>query len=116
MAVLAIILHIPGACKANTPWREQVNPLDPSGTVFFISGIVYLLPALQWGGTTYAWKAARFRSADIRLHSHPSLEERNSYSPTSHNQKPHHSRWHMVTRGIFDDGHGLLRSDLVSSN
>lgn len=59
MAVSAFILHIPGACKANTPWREQVNQLDPSGTVFFISGIVYLLLALQWGGTTYAWKDAR---------------------------------------------------------
>ena len=59
MAVLAIILHIPGASKANTPWREQVNQLDPIGTVFFISGIVCLLLALQWGGTTYAWKDAR---------------------------------------------------------
>ena len=59
MAVLTIILHIPGASKANTPWREQVNQLDPIGTVFFISGIVCLLLALQWGGTTYAWKDAR---------------------------------------------------------
>ena len=59
-----------------------------------------------------------FRPADIRLHSHPSLEERDSYSSTSHPQKPQHSCWHVVTFqcGIFDDGHGLLRSYLVSSN
>ena len=59
MVILALILHIPGATNANTPWREQVNQLDPVGTLFFISGTVCLLLALQWGGSTYAWKDAR---------------------------------------------------------
>ena len=31
--------------------------LDPLGTVVFLPGIVCLLLALQWGGTTYAWNS-----------------------------------------------------------
>lgn len=57
--VLILILHIPKAKKADTPWRQQVLQLDPIGTVFFISGIVCILLALQWGGSTYAWGNGR---------------------------------------------------------
>ena len=57
--VLMLILHIPAARKAGTPWRMQVEQLDPIGTVLFISGIVCLLLALQWGGSTYAWGNGR---------------------------------------------------------
>ena len=57
--VLMLILHIPAAKKAGTPWRQQVEQLDPIGTVLFISGIVCLLLALQWGGSTYAWGNGR---------------------------------------------------------
>lgn len=57
--VLMLILHVPKAKKAGTPWRQQVSQLDPIGTVFFISGIVCLLLALQWGGSTYAWGNGR---------------------------------------------------------
>ena len=59
MVVLFLILQIPGARNVNTPWRQQINQLDPIGTVFFISGIVCLLLALQWGGSTYPWKDGR---------------------------------------------------------
>ncbi len=59
MVILVFILQIPGARNANTPWREQVNQLDPIGTVFFISSIICLLLALQWGGSTYPWKDGR---------------------------------------------------------
>lgn len=59
MVILFFILQIPGARNANTPWREQVSQLDPIGTVFFISSIVCLLLALQWGGSTYPWKDGR---------------------------------------------------------
>ena len=31
--------------------------LDPFGTVVFLPGIICLLLALQWGGTTYAWNS-----------------------------------------------------------
>lgn len=59
MVVLFLILKIPGATKANTPWRQQVKQLDPIGTIFLISGIVCLLLALQWGGSTYSWNDGR---------------------------------------------------------
>ena len=59
VAVLILILHIPEAKKAGTPLRQQVAQLDPIGTVSFVSGIVCLLLALQWGGSTYAWGNGR---------------------------------------------------------
>lgn len=59
VAILVLILHIPGAKKAGTPWRQQVAQLDPIGTISFVSGIVCLLLALQWGGSTYAWGNGR---------------------------------------------------------
>ncbi len=33
--------------------------LDPYGTTVFLPGIICLLLALQWGGTTYAWNSWR---------------------------------------------------------
>ena len=33
--------------------------LDPIGTILFVPGIICLLLALQWGGTTFAWSDAR---------------------------------------------------------
>lgn len=57
--VLILILHVPKAKKAGTPWRQQVLQLDPIGTAFFVSSIVCLLLALQWGGSTYAWGNGR---------------------------------------------------------
>ena len=57
--ILIFILHAPKAKKSGTPWKQQIAQLDPIGTVFFISGIVCLLLALQWGGSTYAWGNGR---------------------------------------------------------
>ena len=57
--ILALVLHTPKPKQAGTPWRQQILQLDPIGTVFFISGIVCLLLALQWGGSTYAWDDGR---------------------------------------------------------
>lgn len=45
--------------KQVTTFREQLSMLDLEGAVFFIPGIISLLLALQWGGTTYPWKSAR---------------------------------------------------------
>ncbi|KAH8895438.1 major facilitator superfamily protein, partial [Thozetella sp. PMI_491] len=39
--------------------REKFEQLDPIGTLCFLPGIVCLLLALQWGGSTYAWSDAR---------------------------------------------------------
>ncbi|KAL6716123.1 hypothetical protein ACLMJK_005689 [Lecanora helva] len=59
MVILLFILENPKASKGSTPWRQQVKQLDPIGTVFFIAGMVCVLLALQWGGTTYSWSSAR---------------------------------------------------------
>ena len=53
---LIFILHAPKAKKSGTSWKQQMVPI---GTVFFVSGIVCLLLALKWGGSTYAWRNGR---------------------------------------------------------
>ncbi|TLS21016.1 uncharacterized protein PpBr36_10748 [Pyricularia pennisetigena] len=40
-------------------FREKLGKLDMVGIVLFISSIVCLLLALQWGGTTYSWSDSR---------------------------------------------------------
>lgn len=102
--------------RAGQPTRSKRHRVLHLGYCVPSTGATMGRDNLRLERCTHHRPLGTFRSADIRLHSHPSLEERNSYSPTSHHQKPQHSRRHMVTRGIFDDGHGLLRSDLVSSN
>lgn len=37
----------------------HVKRLDPIGMLFFLPAIVSLLLALQWGGSTYAWRDSR---------------------------------------------------------
>ena len=59
IAIMVVILKIPAAKAADTPWRDQVKQLDPLGTIFFIASIVCLLLALQWGGSTYPWNDGR---------------------------------------------------------
>lgn len=59
MVVLAIFLKATAPAKAGTTWKAQVSQLDPLGTLFFLPGIICLLLALQWGGSTYAWSNAR---------------------------------------------------------
>lgn len=38
---------------------QRVMRFDPFGTIVFMPGIICLLLALQWGGTTYAWSSWR---------------------------------------------------------
>lgn len=40
---------------ASADWKSRLLQLDPFGTAAFLPGIVCLLLALQWGGSTYAW-------------------------------------------------------------
>ncbi|EPE06979.1 efflux pump antibiotic resistance [Ophiostoma piceae UAMH 11346] len=44
--------------KKKTLW-EKIRPFDPIGSLVFMPAIICLLLALQWGGTTYAWKSGR---------------------------------------------------------
>lgn len=57
--IIILILRLPSPKNANTPLRQQFLQLDPLGTMCFLPGVVCLLLALQWGGSTYAWKSAR---------------------------------------------------------
>lgn len=56
--ILFFILHTPPSKNKDTI-KQQITKLDPLGTFFFLPGVVCLLLALQWGGTTYAWGNAR---------------------------------------------------------
>ena len=59
IVVLILILKAPAALKPGQTLKEQILQLDPIGTACFLPGIVCILLALQWGGTTYAWSSAR---------------------------------------------------------
>lgn len=39
--------------------RKKIDQLDPIGTMCFVPGVVCLLLALQWGGSTYSWNDPR---------------------------------------------------------
>ncbi|KAI9689822.1 MAG: hypothetical protein M1822_009704, partial [Bathelium mastoideum] len=58
IAILALILKAPAPAKGGTTLKEQIIQLDPIGTAVFLPGIVCILLALQWGGTTYPWSNA----------------------------------------------------------
>ncbi|KAJ7667109.1 major facilitator superfamily domain-containing protein [Mycena rosella] len=39
--------------------KQRLGQFDPIGSIIIIPAVVSLLLALQWGGSTYAWKSAR---------------------------------------------------------
>ncbi|CAK7226502.1 hypothetical protein SCUCBS95973_006221 [Sporothrix curviconia] len=45
--------------EAPKTFWEKIRPFDPIGSAIFMPAIICLLLALQWGGTTYAWKSGR---------------------------------------------------------
>ena len=59
MVIIWLILELPAVKRNETSIRQKIAQLDPLGTLCFLPGIVCLLLALQWGGTTYAWSSAR---------------------------------------------------------
>ncbi|KAK0383747.1 hypothetical protein NLU13_9658 [Sarocladium strictum] len=59
IVVTLLLLELPPAKKAGTPWRDQVKSMDPVGNLCFIPGIICLLLALQWGGSEYPWGNGR---------------------------------------------------------
>jgi len=58
MAVVAFVLKVPSN-RTHKTLKEQITQLDPIGTAFLIPGIICLLLAMQWGGSTYAWNNGR---------------------------------------------------------
>ncbi|KAE8373408.1 major facilitator superfamily domain-containing protein [Aspergillus bertholletiae] len=59
MAIIALILKLPNPPHSSLPTRKRLAKLDPIGTAVFLPGMICLLLALQWGGTTYAWSNGR---------------------------------------------------------
>ncbi|KAI8936024.1 hypothetical protein NX059_007526 [Plenodomus lindquistii] len=45
--------------KSEATLKEQLKKFDLEGTALFLPAIICLLLALQWGGSTYAWKSGR---------------------------------------------------------
>jgi hypothetical protein len=58
MAVVAFVLKVPSN-RTHKTLKEQITQLDPIGTAFLMPGIICLLLAMQWGGSTYAWNNGR---------------------------------------------------------
>lgn len=58
IAALVFLLHPPSQEKS-VSLRQQILRLDPLGSLVFLPGIVCLLLALQWGGSTYSWNSGR---------------------------------------------------------
>ncbi|SPQ26247.1 bf726dd5-ee06-4dcb-8b9c-0a47d6d35c53 [Thermothielavioides terrestris] len=59
MVVIALFLKIPDSEAAKQPIAQKLVQLDLLGTAILVPGVVCLLLALQWGGTTYPWSNGR---------------------------------------------------------
>ena len=59
VALLCMLLTLDKPKSGDLSWKQQIAQLDPLGTFVFVAGIVCLLLALQWGGSTYSWSNAR---------------------------------------------------------
>jgi hypothetical protein len=59
--VTFLLVHLPNQKldAQSAGWKGKLEQLDPIGNLVFFPGIVCLVLALQWGGTTYPWKNAR---------------------------------------------------------
>lgn len=59
--LLAVFLPVPPEMlkRESTTWREKFTRMDPIGTLFFLTCVICLLLASQWGGETYNWSNAR---------------------------------------------------------
>ena len=59
IGIILLVLKLPNPKDGPKTIKEQIHRLDPFGALFFFPGIVCLLLALQWGGSTYSWQNAR---------------------------------------------------------
>ena len=54
-----VIFMLPLDPPKKTTWRERLRFLDLPSSLVLAAGLICLLLALQWAGTTYAWRNAR---------------------------------------------------------
>lgn len=59
MVLLFFLLSIPDRDSTHLPTRQKLAQLDALGIFFLLPGVICLLLALQWGGSTYAWRNGR---------------------------------------------------------
>lgn len=60
MIVTILILSVDQKLDARASgFWAQIQQLDPIGNLLFFPGVICLILALQWGGTTYSWGNAR---------------------------------------------------------
>ena len=59
IAIVIFILRVESPPNDSKTIRDRISQLDPIGTTLFLPGVVCLLLALQWGGSTYPWNNAR---------------------------------------------------------
>jgi len=58
-AFVMVAILKPPPTKNSQSLRQRIRSLDPLGSFVFLPGIVSIILALQWGGTTYAWSSWR---------------------------------------------------------
>ncbi|EED17514.1 efflux pump antibiotic resistance protein, putative [Talaromyces stipitatus ATCC 10500] len=60
VAVIFFFLTSPTTSNGSKiAFKEQLRQIDLPGTIMILFGVICLLLALQWGGTSYAWKNGR---------------------------------------------------------
>lgn len=60
VAVVLLVLHIRrDPNDAKKPYLDRVKELDLIGASILVPGIICLLLAVQWGGSTYPWNSSR---------------------------------------------------------
>ncbi|KAB2574847.1 Efflux pump roqT [Lasiodiplodia theobromae] len=59
VVVFFVIKQSDPPTNATMSGKDKLMQLDPLGQFFFVPGMVCLLLALQWGGSTYNWANAR---------------------------------------------------------
>lgn len=61
IAVLWFLLERPPPSESDEKltWKQLAHRLDPLGAILFITAIVCLVLALQWGGVVYEWSSWR---------------------------------------------------------
>lgn len=59
MVFIFFLLNVPERATQLLPTRQKLAQLDAFGISFLLPGVVCLLLALQWGGSTYAWGNGR---------------------------------------------------------
>ncbi|KAI1778091.1 putative MFS aflatoxin efflux pump [Hypoxylon cercidicola] len=59
LLIVAIVLRQPLRAPKKLSLKAKLAQLDIIGTTFLIPGVVSILLALQWGGSTYAWNDRR---------------------------------------------------------